>query len=73
MVTTHMLRATVKAIIPKHLHPIMFDLRRQWRRSARQQQLLGSYATAVLTETDHGKLLVPAGDIEVGYQLVDRV
>jgi FkbM family methyltransferase len=63
------LRAFAKRVIPKELHPLMFSLRRQWRRSRNRQDVLGRHATAVLTETGHGKLLVPAGDVEIGLRL----
>lgn len=66
------LKELAKRVIPQQFHPIMFALRRQRARSLRRQRLIGGYATAVLTETAHGKLLVSAADIEIGEHLAKR-
>jgi FkbM family methyltransferase len=66
------IRKFAKAVLPLRLHPIMFRLRRQAAQSRNRQAELGSYATAVLTETPHGKLLVAATDLEVGCWLAQH-
>jgi FkbM family methyltransferase len=66
------IRKLAKAALPLRLHPIMFSLRRQSARSRKRQAELGPYATAVLTETEHGKLLVAASDLEVGRSLAQH-
>jgi FkbM family methyltransferase len=66
------IRKFAKAALPLRLHPIMFSLRRQSARSRKRQVELGPFATAVLTETEHGKLLVAASDLEVGRSLAQH-
>ena len=64
-----LLRQVGKRVLPEHLHPVMFGLRKKWLQSLERQKQLGEFATAILTETKHGRLLVPAGDMEVGRYL----
>lgn len=66
------IRKFAKAVLPVRLQPIMFSLRRQSAQSRKREAELGPFATAVLTETGHGKLLVAASDVEVGSALAQH-